>query len=155
MRVLLLLLAGCGTASAPDASAPDLATEPPDLELCDPSEVGDAGETPSFTNVQRVFDFTCIGCHCCGDPLTLSAAVSYGNLINKPPGNSDIRVNESCGGVLVKPGDPSSSYLYQKISNTHPCAGNPMPLNEFGFEPLPACAQDLVRRWILAGAPNN
>jgi hypothetical protein len=160
MRTLAfaLLLAGCGGGGADelDGSVPDLSASadlasPP---LCLDTEVGDAGLPATFTNVQRVFDQACIGCHCCGDPLTLTAP-SYAQLVNVAAPNSARDTNESCGGVLVKPGAPSASYLYQKISSATPCAGQPMPLQEFQFVPLPACEQDLVRRWILANAPND
>lgn len=152
----LLLLAGCGNpgASPPDdlgvdASVADLAVPPP---LCDDAEQGDAGIAPSFANVQQVFDQNCIGCHCCGDTLDLSRGASYAHLVGQiiPKENG---VDESCGGTLITPGDPAASYLYQKISTDAPCAGKRMPLGEITSMPLPACEQDLVRRWIVAGAP--
>lgn len=152
---LALVLAGCGAAGGSDAAVADLAMPAPDLELCDPGQLGDGGMAPSLANVQRVFDFACVGCHCCSDPLTLASGASWAALVNRPAPRSDARTDESCGGLLVKPGDPAASYLYQKIASATPCAGQPMPLNEFQFVPLPACAQDLVRRWIASGAPNN
>jgi hypothetical protein len=155
---LALLLAGCGGGGAEqqDGSVPDLSANA-DMAvtpLCLDTQLGDAGLPPTFTNVQKVFDQSCIGCHCCGDPLILSAP-AYANVVNVAAPNSSRDTNESCGGVLVKPGDPSASYLYQKISSMTPCAGQPMPLQEFLFVPLPVCEQDLVRRWIVAGAPND
>jgi hypothetical protein len=155
---LCLALAGCGDEAVvidgglPDLSAADLSVPPP---FCTDQQVGDAGLPPTLTNVQQVFNDNCIGCHCCGDNLTLSAGSSFAQLVNRMAPNSDNTINESCGGVLVTPGNPQASYLYQKITSTMPCAGHPMPLNEFTFTPLPMCEQDLVRRWILAGAPND
>ena len=127
----------------------------PDLELCDDTQLGDGGPAPTLGRVQRLFDFACIGCHCCSDPLTLTDGNSWSNLVGRAAPRSDAQTDESCGGTLVVPGDPQSSYLYQKIAAAHPCAGQPMPRSEFDFVPLPVCAQDLVRRWILAGAPND
>lgn len=162
MRLSLALfalasLAGCGNPgttsphdmAVADAHTADSATPQP---LCNDAEQGDAGITPSFANVQKVFDQNCIGCHCCGDSLDLTRGASYAHLVNQtiPKENG---TDETCGGTLVKPGDPAASYLYQKITLDMPCAGNRMPLNEFTPAPLPDCEQDLIRRWILAGAP--
>jgi len=156
--LVVVLLAGCGAdgATVIDAGLPDLTAL--DLTvpvICHDNEIGDAGLPPTLTNVQKVFDNACIGCHCCDDPLTLTDGRSFMQLVNRPAPNTSRNTDETCGGVLVTPGDPSKSYLYQKISTTMPCAGQPMPLQEFQFIPLPMCEIDLVRRWIQAGAPNN
>ena len=155
MRAALLcaLVAGCGGGAPSDGGARDLsAGDGGASALCDDRMTGDAGPPATFANVQRVFDGACVGCHCCSDPLSLSAGQSYAQLINRPTPSSDRNVNESCGGVLVQPGNPTASYLYQKISSTSPCAGQPMPLAEFTYVPLPECQKDLVRRWIAGGA---
>jgi len=151
------LLAGCGSsAETTDAGALDLGVRDFAVaQLCTDQQIGDAGLPPTFTNVQKVFDNDCVGCHCCGDPLLLTQGQSYSQLVNRMAPNSDHSTNESCGGILVKPGSADASYLYQKISTATPCAGAPMPLQEFQFVPIPQCQQDLVRRWIAAGAPND
>jgi hypothetical protein len=77
--------------------------------------------------------------------VVLTADVSWGNLVGRT-------APESCGGTLVVPGDPSASYLYQKLTSAHPCSGTQMPAGEFGPQPLPACVVALVRDWITAGA---
>jgi hypothetical protein len=150
-HALLILLAGCGGAGSEgphDLSAPsDFATTP----ICDDNAQGDAGPPATMAEVQRVFDSACVGCHCCGDPLDLTSGKSHDQTVGRVLAMEQ-NVDESCGGPIVTPGSPSASYLYQKIHGM-PCAGNPMPLNEFEFVPLAACQQDLVRRWILAGAP--
>jgi hypothetical protein len=61
--------------------------------------------------------------------------------------------DEACGGTLVVPGSPDSSYLYQKLASPTPCAGSQMPRGDFGPQPLAGCELDLVRGWIVAGAP--
>jgi hypothetical protein len=160
MRASLLLglfavLTGCGGTNPPppdfgaDARVADLASAPP---LCSDAQQGDAGIAPSFANVQKLFNQNCIGCHCCNDTLDLSQGVSYAHLVNQSLAKEN-GVDETCGGTLVTPGDPSKSYLYQKVTTDMPCAGQRMPLNEFAPMPLPACQQDLIRRWIVAGAP--
>jgi hypothetical protein len=157
--VMVLWLAGCGSSTEPviDAGTPDLAVEDDFAvaPICTDSEIGDAGVAPTFTHVQRVFDNSCVLCHCCGDALTLTSGMSYSQLVGRMAPNSVRSVDESCGGVLVTPGNPAASYLYQKISTLTPCAGQPMPLPEVQFVPLPQCQQDLIRRWIEAGAPND
>ena len=80
-----------------------------------------------------------------GNGLVLSADVSWANLVQRA-------APETCGGVLVVPGDPTASYLYQKLTSAHPCSGTQMPAGEFGPKPLPACVVEIVRDWILAGA---
>jgi hypothetical protein len=147
-RALALLLAGCGasSASADLSAAIDLGAP-----ICDDSALGDAGLPATLANVQRVFDSICVACHCCGDPLDLTDGNSRAQMVNRVL-KSEQGVDETCGGPIVTPGDPSRSYLYQKLHAT-PCAGNPMPLSEFEFVPLAACEQDVIRRWILDGAP--
>jgi hypothetical protein len=55
--------------------------------------------------------------------------------------------------MLVVPGKPDESYLYQKLSSPTPCSGSQMPLGEFVSDPLPDCVVAIVRAWISEGAP--
>jgi hypothetical protein len=142
--ILLTLVAACGAngASPPrDAGAP---------ERVDPRAAICAGATapPTFDLVQMVFDQNCTSCHAPGADLDLFDGHSCGNLIGKPP-----PATEACGGTLVVPGDPTRSYLYQKLSSSQPCFGQQMPLNEFFSQPLPDCVVAIVHDWIAAGAP--
>ena len=102
----------------------------PRLAMCSRYQAQiDAAPSPPFDVVQQIFDDNCTGCHGTGAVL------------------------ESCGGTLVVPGDPVSSYLYQKLTLSHPCAGAQMPLDElFTSQPLPECMTSIVRDWIQAGA---
>ena len=129
----------------PDAAVFDSA--PPVDPLCAASEDG-AVTTPSFALIQAIFDRNCVSCHSAGADLVLAAGVSWSNLVGRPAPPL-----ESCGGTLVVPGDPDTSYLYQKLSNDRPCSGMRMPRGEFGSEPLQDCVTALVRAWIAAGAP--
>jgi hypothetical protein len=142
VRWLVLVLAACGTPLPPDAPYAFCTDQMP--------------RAPTFANMQALFGY-CTSCHNIGIPLDLTAGNSYANLVNKPPPSyTTPPVDESCGGVLVKPGDPAGSYLYQKLSLATPCAGIQMPNNELGMTvPLAACAQALVHDWIAAGAPEN
>jgi hypothetical protein len=150
-RGLLVLVALCGCPAQQAPKGPvDMAVPPP---ICDDGTVGtDAAAAPTLANVQRVFDERCVGCHCCDAYLKLFDGVSRDNLVGRAAATNDQNVDESCGGTLVAPGDAGVSYLYQKISTT-PCAGEQMPRAETVFVPLPACEQDLIRRWIESGAP--
>ena len=109
---------------------------------------------PTFTNVRQIFTTTCTRCHTAVE-LDLSVSDVYAHLIDKPPPTYvNPPTDESCGMVLVKPGDPTASYLFAKLSLATPCAGLQMPLLvESGTPyPLPACEQALVHDWIAAGA---
>jgi hypothetical protein len=151
LSAVVLLSCGRGSAPAPhDAGAADLSTERPDpgAALCARYQATDAAAPSSFDVVQQIFEDNCTACHSGGAPMDLSRGVAFSNIVNHavPP-------IESCGGVLVVPGDPASSYLYQKLTNSHPCAGAQMPLDEFFTSaPLPACVTEIIRAWIEGGA---
>jgi hypothetical protein len=124
----------------------------PTLALCAryQAQLPDAGAVP-FQIVQQIFDDNCVTCHSGGAALDLSAGVSFAHIVNHAA-----PAVESCGGILITPGDPAASYLYQKLTVAHPCAGMQMPLDElFASQPLPDCVTGIVRAWILAGAPGN
>ena len=107
-----------------------------------------AAPSPPFDVVQQIFDDNCTTCHALGAALDLSPGISYAHIVNQAA-----PAVESCGGILIVPGDPTSSYLYQKLTLSHPCAGAQMPLDElFTSQPLPACMISILRGWIQAGA---
>jgi hypothetical protein len=111
---------------------------------------------PTFTSVQQIFTARCTTCHGASVELDLAPQVSYANLVNRvAPNYSNPFVDESCGGVLVKPGDPTASYLYQKLAPT-PCAGASMPRTDLGLpSPIPNCELAAIHDWIAGGAANN
>ena len=145
-------------ASAPDAKAADGTADAgadADAAADVAADVGaDAATGPSYAAVQAVFDARCTICHDAqklglpADPkLPLTADVSYKTLVNQP-------ASETCGGTLVVPGHPETSYLYQKLTQTPPCSGLPMP-HAFEMGPtVPLTAEQLatVKDWIAAGA---
>lgn len=140
-----LFAASCST-TPPRAPAPDLAP-------AEPCVVGDGGPPPTLAAIQAtIFDPVCSGCHDATAAVDLTAGRAYGSLVGRAATTME-RVDESCGGTLVVPGDPTRSYLVAKLTQTQPCAGEQMPRGEFGAEPLPDCRIDQIRRWILAGAP--
>src|SRR5215831_12749607 len=66
------------------------------------------GPPPTFADVQLIFDQNCAACHYTGADLDLTEGHAYADLVGHAAPTA-----ESCGGTLVVPGDPASSYLYQ------------------------------------------
>jgi hypothetical protein len=106
--------------------------------------------TATFTRVQNeIFTPTCasIGCH---DPIgqqsqmVLTAGRAYANTVN-------VTSVEMPSLMRVKPGDPSNSYLYRKITGAG-ITGDRMPQS---LPPLSDAQIRLVRDWIRRGAPND
>jgi len=146
--ILPLVAAACGASGAratPDAGPIDRVD--PRAALC----AGVDAANPPFAAIQAIFDANCIECHTTGADLDLSAGHPPADLVGQPA-----PAKESCGGMLVVPGDPGASYLYQKLSSATPCAGQQMPIaQEIFSNPLPDCLVALVRAWIAAGASAN
>lgn len=138
---LLAALVACGK----QASMPDAQTA-----FCTDQE-----PAPTFANVQTLFSTICVTCHTAGVPLDLDAP-AYDRIVNMPAVDyTNPVVMDSCGGVLVTPGNAAASYLFIKISSDTPCAGVQMPRTDIGTSaPLPMCAQNMVHDWIEAGAPH-
>jgi hypothetical protein len=87
----------------------------------------------------------CTNCHPSTMGMNLQSAQAYANIVN-------VAAGEKAGFMRIKPGDPASSYLFQKVTGAPGIIGSRMPL---GGSPLPASSIELLRQWILAGAPNN
>jgi hypothetical protein len=144
----IALLIGCGGAGSPgarDAGAAEHHYVDPRADVC--ADPGAA--TPPFALIQRIFTENCTSCHTDGVPrVNLQPGVSWSGLVQQPA-----PAPESCGGVLVVPGQPSASYLIQKLTSATPCYGEQMPLSDFGSDPLPSCVVAIVQGWIAEGAP--
>ena len=105
-----------------------------------------ANATPTYTEVQRIFNRNCTECH--GNfrnsagmihgpykgRLDLSEGVSYSNLFVPPE--------------FVKPGEPFESELFSRITST---GGSMMPP---GGPPLSRTDIETIKRWIEGGATN-
>lgn len=117
----------------------------PRAAICTEAEAGSS--TVSYEVMQSIFDRNCVVCHSPGNDLNLEAGVSWTALVNQPAPPA-----EACGGTLVVPGDPSASYLYQKLTDPSPCSGSQMPRTDLLPDPLPACVTALVAAWIAEGA---
>ena len=93
---------------------------------------------------QHVFTPICTVCHAGGaapQGLRLDAANSYAMLVGVPS-------NEVPALMRVKPGDPDSSYIIQKLEG-HASVGAQMP---FGGPALPPATIAVIRQWISDGA---
>jgi hypothetical protein len=169
-------LAGCSSepAKVVDLGMGDMALAP--ALSCTDNQLGDAGVPGTWQNVELIIDNTCNNgaCHYpnyISGGLDLTHGRAYANLVNQTPQVPD----DKCGGVIVTPFHPEQSYLMIKLStpdDTQVCGavnpaasglpstimqcnakGSVMPVGEPFSCPLPNCQIDLIRRWILAGAP--
>jgi hypothetical protein len=110
-----------------------------------PGDVSDAG-MPVLADVQaRVFTPSCAfsTCHSGSAPaagLDLDSA-SRDAMVDVPSPVHGV-------SILVVPGDPDASYLYQKLAEDPPAVGDRMPIGS----PLDPTRLALVRAWIAAGA---
>jgi hypothetical protein len=107
-----------------------------------------AASAPPYRLIQQIFDVNCTSCHASAPMVNLSAGASWNDLVQQ-----SAPTPESCGGVLVVPGQPSMSYLFEKLTTATPCYGRQMPMGEFASDPLPTCVTEIVRAWIEEGAP--
>jgi hypothetical protein len=147
LLMFVAVMSACGGGGASSTTqVRDAAFVDPRAELCSGTNDG-ASTSPTFEVIQEVFVQNCVSCHTTASDLDLSVGHAWANLVGQAAPRA-----ESCGGTLVVPGNPSGSYLYQKISAPTPCSGLQMPRGDFGSEPLPDCLVTLVRAWIAGGA---
>lgn len=101
-------------------------------------------------DIQAIFNNRCSNCHVKsgGNPeagLDLDPGASWDALVNAPS-------QEQLGRLLVVPGQPLDSVMFEKINCTTPNAGMRMPR---GRTPLPLAEQALIFDWIMLGAPST
>jgi hypothetical protein len=118
--------------------------------LSSPGAVNAADSAPTLkTDVQPIFDMACADCHGVKHQkakLNLSPATAKEALINHPS-------DEVPALVRVKPGDPESSYLWQKLQGKA-AKGKGMPRTIFSYKRLEDAQLEVIRKWIEAGAPD-
>jgi hypothetical protein len=114
---------------------------------CTPDEIGDAGLPATWRDVQELNEANCAVGYCHypgveipgGPGLDLGHGHAYQNML-----------------PILTPYD-LNSYLYIKLTVDYTQQWNPkghrMPVGEPFDVPLDDCQIDIVRRWILAGAP--
>ena len=121
---------------------------------------GCAGDGPppsggggAFDQIQtEIFDQNCLGAGCHNAQfqaggLNLSPGASYDDLVGVLSENAAAR---SQGLLRVEPFDPDSSFLIIKLTAPSGPQGTRMPQ---GANPLPQSDIDMIRAWILDGAP--
>jgi hypothetical protein len=110
-----------------------------------PGGTGGGVLTADFDSIQRnVFTPICTTCHAGSNApqgLHLDAANSYSQLVG-------VASAEVPALLRVKPGNPASSYLVQKLEG-RAAIGAQMP---FGGPPLSAATVAVIRQWISDGA---
>jgi hypothetical protein len=115
--------------------------------------VSDSGG--QFDEIQRtIFDQHCLsaGCHnaqSLAGNMNLSPGASYDQLVNVAPDNP---VASSQGLQRVTPFNPNNSFLLIKVTQPGPGEGSMMPM---GMNPLSPSDIDMIRAWIVAGAPRG
>ena len=104
-------------------------------------------------SVQPIFTQNCIGCHAgAGAPegMSLAAGVAYNAIFEQAAG-------EVSALKRVRAFRPDSSYFVHKIQGTQATvggSGSRMPLG-CTTNCLPNATINIIRNWILQGAPNN
>jgi mono/diheme cytochrome c family protein len=103
---------------------------------------------------QQILNPACVACHTddgrtpagAAPGLNLKTGVSIANLVNAGSTGKP-------GAVRVIPGNPSGSYLIQKLEGAPDIVGLRMPRNGPPYLTTEQIA--LIRQWIQNGAPNN
>jgi mono/diheme cytochrome c family protein len=100
------------------------------------------GAKVSFAAVQQLLTGNCAGCHPPNQGMDLTTGHVYANIVN-------VKSREVPSLMRVKPGDPTDSYLYQKVTQAKPMVGVRMPKDG---QPLTADEITTLRVWIAQGA---
>jgi hypothetical protein len=138
---MLVVLAGCGAGSGEGL---DQNGQPLGNASAPPVQ----GLAPTLDSIQsNVFSVNCAvpGCHggvAAQQGLRLDPGFSAGNLIN-------IASPRDANLIRVIPFDPDASFIIQKLEGTQ-TLGDRMP---DGGPYLPQSTIDVIRQWILDGAP--
>jgi hypothetical protein len=143
-----VLLAGCvGSGSGLDANGNPIGSSSSAPSSSGPSSSAPQGLTADFQSIQdNIFTPICTKCHIgAGAPegLQLDAAHSYALLVGVP--SAEVPTT-----LRVKPGDPTNSYIIQKLQNSAGIVGAQMP---FGGPYLLQSTIDVIKQWITNGAP--
>jgi len=113
-------------------------------------------DVPRYTDVQRIFNKSCIECH--GGlgypPFAAFFPANYLDFSEEEAPASGNRLLRSHGyASSFVSTDPATSYLYQRITATsEACPFGVMPC---GGPALAKADVETIRRWIVGGAPNT
>jgi hypothetical protein len=124
----------------------------PAVGSCDPLTLFDG----TFDRIQKqIFNNSCAvsGCHDSESTqagLLLEIGASYTQTVNATPTNFTA---QGLGWDRITPGNPELSFLYHKVTGDLGVGlGSRMPL---GRPPLAANLIEIIRLWIVAGAPET
>lgn len=111
-----------------------------------------AGPAPQWSSLKAaVFMPSCAFASCHGGDAPEQGlhfgTIALAALVNQPS-------QQAPGRVLVVPGDPDASYLFEKLAKPMPQVGNQMPPRGAGGA-LPPQDVNAVRAWIVNGALDN
>ena len=151
----------CGTLTECSGACVDLDTNPlhcgdcnapcADAEACEGAMCGcDAPALSYADDIEPYIVEECasMGCHrpmgmsAGAEDLDLRAGVGYDAMVGVPAVQCDDR-------MLVEPGQPGSSYLYDKVLGVNLCSGTQMPKSGSG---PPAAQIQAISDWICSGA---
>jgi hypothetical protein len=115
-----------------------------------------ASAIPTYTDVQRIFNKSCIECH---GGLDYPPYQNYGSFLDlsedeEPPAGDD-RLDRSHALVTSAyvTDNPATSFLYQRITATN--ENCPFGLMPCGGPPLSKTDIETIRRWIVGASPNT
>ena len=129
----VIAAAGCGSSNSPTTPSPTSSvrfSQQIQAEILNPACVvchTDDGRTPAAG-------------------MNLKSGAAYASLVNTASSGKP-------GAIRVIPGNPTGSYLVQKLIGAPDIVGLRMPRNGPPF--LTDAQVDLIRQWIQNGAPNN
>jgi len=112
-----------------------------------------AADVPKFTDVQRIFNKSCIECHG-GLGYPPYSSETYGTSFdlseNESPAAGELRLDRPYG-VASSFASSLTSPIYRRITRTNEdCPGGVMPC---GGPPLSKTDIETIRRWIVGGNP--
>jgi mono/diheme cytochrome c family protein len=129
------MAAGCGSSSSPTTPTPPTAT----------------GPTFSTQIQAQILTPACVPCHTDdgrtpSGGMNLKSGVAFSSLVG-------VASTGKPGAIRVIAGNPSGSYMVQKLEGAADIVGLRMPRN--GPPYLTDAQVALIRLWIQNGAPNN
>lgn len=131
------------------------------------SSLPPADDIPTYTDVQRIFNKSCIECHGGLDyPPYANYDFSNLDLSEDPDLSTGTRLGRSyANAMMFVTADPATSFLYQRITDYgslphpyDPAATNescPFGVMPCGGPPLSRVDIETIRRWIEGGAPDT
>lgn len=143
VRLTIGLVASAGTAMTAGCNTPNTPTTP--------TLAATAGPTFSQQIQAEILTPACVSCHTDdgrtpAGGMNLKPGSAYSNLVG-------VASTGKPGAIRVIAGNPSGSYLVQKLEGAPDIVGLRMPRN--GPPYLTDAQVALIRSWIQNGAPNN